>query len=108
MTYDNTMGASASSMLESRPTEVKNLKTLKSPEEGGTKKEYEDFLDKIQNHVIGLWAHGKDTGYVIGNGQEPTIKEPADITDEEAKPKIKSRIWSFKVDRYVARTNVLE
>ena len=37
----NTVGARA----------VRNLKILSAPEEGGTKKEYEDFLEKIQSHV---------------------------------------------------------
>jgi len=42
-TSANTVGA--------RAAVVRNLKTLSVPEEGGMKKEYEDFLEKIQSHV---------------------------------------------------------
>ena len=38
-----------------RATEVKNLKILKSPEEGGTKKDFEDFAERIANHVAISW-----------------------------------------------------
>ena len=32
-------------------TVIKVLKVLKCPEEGGTKKDYDDFLEKLENHV---------------------------------------------------------
>ena len=35
----------------SRADVVRNLKTLKAPEEGGINKEYDEFLEKVQNHV---------------------------------------------------------
>ena len=41
------------------------LKTLKTPAKGGTKKEYEDFLEKIQTHVLINWEFGQDVAYVI-------------------------------------------
>ena len=40
-----------------RVATVKNLKALKTPEEGGTKKDYEDFLEKIHNHVMVHWTY---------------------------------------------------
>ena len=52
----NTVGA--------RAAVVRNLKTLSAPEEGGTKKEYEDFLEKIQSHVTIGWDFGKDIGHL--------------------------------------------
>ena len=108
MSSDSTPSAFANSTLGSRFTEIKNLKALKSPEEGGTKKDYEDFLDKIQNHMTMAWSHGKDIGYVVGNGKEPEIPEPGDLTTEEEKSKFKSRMWHLKVDQYVAKKDVLE
>ena len=41
-------------MAGARAATVRNLKVLKMPQKGGTKKEYEDFLDKIHNHVVGM------------------------------------------------------
>ena len=38
-------------MVGTRAAVVRNLKILKAPEEGGTKKEFDDFLEKIQNHL---------------------------------------------------------
>ena len=95
MSSDGTPSAIASGTAGSRYTEVKNLKALKSPEEGGTKKDYEDFLDKIQNHVTMAWTHGKDIGYVVGNGKKPEIPEPEDLTTEEEQSKFKSRMWAL-------------
>ena len=34
-----------------RASEVKGLKVLKSPAEGGSKKDHEDFFDSISSHV---------------------------------------------------------
>ena len=42
---------SASGNAGSRLTKVKGLKLLKSPEEGGTKREYQEFLDKLENQT---------------------------------------------------------
>ena len=56
-----------------RVAAVRNLRVLKCPEEGGTKKEYEDFLDKIQNHVTLAWEFGKDTGHVVKTDELPDM-----------------------------------
>ena len=61
-----------------RTAEVPQLKVLKAPEEGGTKKEYEDFLEKIINHVTITWSHGKDIAGVIKETQMPAFIEPTE------------------------------
>ncbi len=106
-TIDSTR-TSASGASGSRPTEVKGLKLLKSPEEGGTKKEYQDFLDKIENHVTMAWDEGGDIGHVVASGELPDIDEPEDITDEEEKSKLKQRMWILRVDAFVARDTALK
>ena len=90
-----------------RVAAVRNLRALKCPEEGGTKKEYEDFLDKIQNHVTIGWEFGKDTGHVVKTGQLPDIEKPDDISDKDEESKWKLRLWMNAVDRYGSRTNAL-
>ena len=76
------------------------LKTLKSPEEGGTKKEYEDFLEKIDSHVSINWEFGQDIAHAIRNNETPTFKEPIDLNDEDKKSQWKVRLWNQTVDRY--------
>lgn len=104
----DTTSTSASGAAGSRPTEVKGLKLLKSPEEGGTKKEYQDFLDKIENHVTMSWDGGGDIGQVVSSGELPDIDQPDDITDEEEKSKLKQRMWILRVDAFVARDAALK
>ena len=99
---------SASGNAGSRLSEVKDLKILKSPEEGGTKKDYQDFLDKIENHVTMAWDEGADIGQILSSGELPDIDEPEDITDEDEKSKLKQRLWILKVDAYVARDTALK
>ena len=87
---------------------VQDLKTLKAPEEGGSKKEYEDFLDRIQNHVTMAWDQGKDIGLVVRTGQKPDIEEPKDLTETEAKSQVKTRLWNMRVDRHFMRGETLD
>ena len=87
---------------------VKDLKTLKAPEEGGSKKEYEDFLDRIQNHVTMAWEQGKDIGLIVRTGQKPDIEEPKDLTETEAKSQVKTRLWNMRVDRHFMRGETLD
>ena len=90
-----------------RSATVEDLKTLKSPEEGGTKKNYEEFLETIAHHVTISWTFGTDMGYVIQNGEDPVIEEPKDLAKEED-TKWKLRLWEAKVDAYGRRVSLLE
>ena len=58
---------------------VRNLKTLKAPEEGSTKKEYLEFLEKVQNHVSISWGFGKDIDHLLKHMEDPKIPEPTDM-----------------------------
>ena len=91
-----------------RAAVIANLKTLTAPEEGGTKKEYEDFLEKIRNHVTIGWDFGKDVDHLLKHMTDPTIDEPKDMTVDEEKVKWKKRLWDQEVDRYGTRCAALE
>ena len=95
----NTVGA--------RAAVVRNLKILSAPEEGGTKKEYENFLDNIITHVTISWDFGKDIGHLLKNMKDPVIPEPVDMTNDEEKVKWKKRLWEQEVDRYGTRCAAL-
>ena len=96
------------SMVGAGAAVVRNLKTLKAPEEGGNKKEYEDFLEKIKNHVTISWYFGKYIGYLLNHMEDPTIPEPTDMTVAEEAVKWKVRLWRQEVERYRDRRAVLE
>ena len=81
---------------------------MKGPEEGGTKKEYEEFLEKFQNHVTIICDFGKDIVHLLKHMEDPKIPDPTDMTAFEEEVKWKVRLWSQEVDRYGDRRAVLE
>ena len=101
MSVDNSSPASA------RTATVKDLVVLKSPEEGGTKKVYEDFLEKIQNHLMIGWNGGRDIGYLVKNNAAPIIPEPVDLSAEDQKSAWKQLAWEETVKDYVKQVKTL-
>jgi len=85
-----------------------DLKILKAPEEGGTKKDFEDFLNALVVHVSINWEFGQDVPYILKNTEEIDIAEPQDLSDEEKKKEWKVRLWNQKVDTYGARLSTME
>ena len=108
VTSNQSAVGSTPTAVGARAATVENLKILNSPQEGGSKKEYEDFLDKIRTHVTIRWEHGKDIGELVKDGKEPDIGEPDDITMDDSKSFLKMRRWQFLVDRYSLRLVALE
>ena len=72
----NVSSASSIASTSGRTADVPNLQRLKSPEEGGNKKDYEDFLDKIASFVTITWTGGSDVGSVLRSGELPDISPP--------------------------------
>ena len=99
-TNPNTLGARASV--------VRNHKTLKAPEEGVTEKEYEEFLEKFQNHVTISWDFGKDIGHLFNYMEDPKIPKTTDMMVAEEGVKWKVRLWSQEVEIYGDRRIYLE
>ena len=81
---------------------------LKTPEEGGTKKKYEEYLDKIKNHVSIKWEGGWEMKELITNMKEASFEEPKDLTDEEEKSKLKTAMWNMEVQNYVSQINLFK
>ena len=102
------IGATNATAVGARAAALRNLKLLKTPEEGGTEKDYEGFLEKIHNHVMVQWSFGTGIGYVIKKQEDPKIAEPVDLTTDKEKSKLKVRLWNVKVDHYTARTMALK
>ena len=107
-TYASSVSSVTMTTATSRSTDFGDLKELKAPEEGGTKKEYEDFLERIANHITVSWPYGRDISDTMSDGQRPDIEEPKDLTAAEEKSRFKVRQWESKVDRYMDRVNALD
>ena len=104
----NVSSASSIASTSGRTADVPNLQRLKSPEEGGNKKDYEDFLDKIASFVTITWTGGSDVGSVLRSGELPDISPPIDLTDDELKSKLKVRQWERKADLHTDRVVTLD
>mmetsp|Transcript_19460 Transcript_19460/g.28849 ORF Transcript_19460/g.28849 Transcript_19460/m.28849 type:complete len:95 (-) Transcript_19460:171-455(-) len=80
-----------------RSARVTGLDPLKCPKEGGTKKEYEDFMTKIDHHVTIGWRFGKDIGHVVKEGEMPDIEEPKDLEAGLSDTSWKKLVWEKDV-----------
>ena len=104
----NISSASTIASTSGRTADVPNLQRLKAPEEGGNKKDYEDFIDKIASFVTITWTGGNDIGSVLRSGELPVILPPDDLTNDELKSKLKVRQWDRKADLYTDRLVTLD
>ena len=60
-------------------TEVKDIKELKCPEEGGTKQQYDDFLRKVKDQIGVGWMDGELIVEMIESRAETSTVVPADL-----------------------------
>ena len=95
-----------SSTVGSRSTEVQGLKVLKTPEEGGTRKAYEEYLETIQNHIALTWEGGRDLKKMMMNSKEPEIKEPEELSESDSKSKLRTALWNMKVENYAMKVEL--
>ena len=91
-----------------RPTEVKDLKILKAPEEGGTEKDYDDLLEAIERHVNIAWLFGPDMAHILKEGELPEIEEPNDLSAEEKGQEWRKLLWEKRVHEYGNRMATLD
>ena len=89
-----------------RSTEVKDLKVLALPEEGGTRKDYDDFLETFERHVGMTWTYGSEIAHVVKEGNKPNIDQPEDI-EQSKKAAWEIRLWNQEVDEYGIRVKSL-
>lgn len=76
--------------------------SLKPPAEGGTKQQYQEFIDKIDDYVSMEWPHGADLAYFVREGEEPK-----DLGEGETR-EWKKRLWNKSVEIYGDRVAALE
>ena len=101
------MTSSGSATEMGRSDEISGLQKLRSPEEGGVKKEYDDFMEKIENHVAIKWPQGSDIAYFVKNGEDPDMDPPKDLTEDEQKQMLKMRKWEIQAAIFFQRESIL-
>ena len=101
-------GSTWNSQVGARAAEIKNLKVLKAPEEGGSKKDFEEFLEIIAKHTVINWDGGKDIGFLILKAENPKIDIPKELSDEDSKSALKLTLWQLEVNKYSKRVGTLE
>lgn len=89
-----------------RPTTVRDLKVLKAPDEGGTKKEYDDFLTAIRRHVEAAWAYGSDISHVMKHKVDPDLGKPGEW-DNDNKSRSAEMEWKMMSNLYYGRKSAL-
>jgi hypothetical protein len=90
-----------------RSAKIEGLKAAKSPEEGGTKKEYDDFLQMIFNQVTIAWDEGHDMGKVIKEQTDPKIEDPIDLDPADTREWKKTQHQQLVID-YCQRLKTLK
>ena len=98
---------SRGSTAGTRSTEIQGLKVLKTPEEGGTREAYEEYLETIQNHIAVTWEGGRDLKKMIMNSEEPEIKEPEELSESDSKSKLRTALWNIQVENYAMKVDLL-
>ena len=90
-----------------RSTTIQKLK-LKAPEEGGTKKDYEEFIECISNHVTVTWSYGKDVAEILKTTAQPSFNPPDDLSENDKKSNFKMHKWMNQVNKFLAREEALQ
>ena len=91
-----------------RSAKVEGLQPLKTAAEGGTKKDHEDWEEKILN-VVQFWQpHGEDVSHVICEREKPEIEPPENLTEEQEKNKAMVAHWNGLLDNFTQRTLALD
>lgn len=92
-------------MMGVRSTEIKGLKMLKCPEEGGTKKDWDDFVETTARDTSVSWASGDALTSILLGQEVESMDPPVDLTAEEKKKLNKYEIQVVEADEkeYVER-----
>ena len=65
--------------------------------------QFERTLEALQAYAFKNLDNANDIMPILRNLKDEEIPEPADISDEDAKSKLKQRVWEKNVDKYVER-----
>ena len=107
MSTSDYIAGSAAVAPTRRASDIKGLKILKAPAEGGTRKNYEDFIKNVRSHIMISWDGGNDLGYLMENMKEPELELPDELSESEKKSMLKVRLWELKVVKYSNREDLL-
>ena len=93
------------SMMGERKSDVTGLQPLKCPDEGGDKRLYETYMEKLEHHVRMSWPCGPDIADLVKLGEVPHIERPA--KKESNMDDVDLFVWEGEVQAYTARLRAL-
>lgn len=97
--------AMLASMMGERKSDVTGLQPLKCPDEGGDKRLYETYMEKLEHHVRMSWPCGPDIADLVKLGEVPHIERPA--KKESGMDDVDLFVWEGEVQAYTARLRAL-
>ena len=83
---------------------VADLVKLKSPEEMGTKLQFDKFKGVLASHAVVTWYQGADVGYVLKQQKKPDMNPPTALTEDEEKDR--DLVDDYRSDRKDHRARV--
>ena len=81
---------------------------LKAPEEGKSKKNFDEFMETIANHAVINRDAGKDIGFLIMKVENPNVAIPSELSVEDSKSALNMALWQLEVNKYSKRVGTLE
>jgi hypothetical protein len=87
-----------------RTMAVADLVKLKSPEEMGTKLQFDKFKGVLASHAVVTWYQGADVGYVLKQQKKPDMNPPTALTEDEEKDR--DLVDDYRSDRKDHRARV--
>ena len=88
-------------------TDDMNGHVFQTTAERKNNKQFERTLEALQAYAFKNLDNANDIMPILGNLKDEDIPEPKDISDEDAKSKLKQRVWEKSVDKYVNRVGKL-
>jgi len=85
-----------------RSNDVPGLSVLKSPDEQGTKDQFDSFVDKIVAHVSVSWPGGSELTSVLKDRSEEVFPRPNPILETEEKDFFKKTKYENEVKLFFA------
>ena len=88
-------------------TEDMNGHVFQTTAERKNNQQFERTLEALQAYAFKNLDNANDIMPILRNLKDENIPEPEDISDEDAKSKLKQRVWEKSVDKYVDRVGKL-
>ena len=73
-----------------------------------SRKDYEDFINKIRSHVVISCEDRSDPSYLMKHAKEPHLELPNELSESESNFKMKFRLWELEMMKYSNREDLIK